>query len=149
MKNILELDNSQTTHDLIALLSRLTIGIVLFPHGAQKLLGWWNGYGYDGTMHYFTHIVGIPYEVGFLVIMIEFFGPILLVLGLWTRVAAAAIMVVMIGVIISVQHQYFFMDWFRNQQGEGMEFFFLMIGLCLVSILNGGGKFAASHFLKR
>jgi putative oxidoreductase len=148
MKNILELDNSQTTHDLIALLSRLTIGIVLFPHGAQKLLGWWNGYGYDGTMHYFTHIVGIPYEVGFLVIMIEFFGPILLVLGLWTRVAAAAIMVVMIGVIISVQHQYFFMDWFRNQQGEGMEFFFLMIGLCLVSILNGGGKFAATKLLK-
>jgi putative oxidoreductase len=148
MKNILEIKNLQISHDVIALVSRLTIGIVLFPHGAQKLLGWWSGHGYDGTMNYFTNTVGIPYEVGFLVIVIEFFCPILLILGIWTRVAAAAIMVVMVGVIISVQHQYFFMDWFRNQQSEGMEFFLLMIGLCLVSILNGAGKFAVTKLLK-
>lgn len=149
MKNIFEVKNLEINNDLIALVTRLTIAIVLFPHGAQKLLGWWNGHGYGGTMHYFTHTVGIPYELGFLVIMIEFWCPILLVLGIWTRLSAAAIMVVMAGVIISVQHQYFFMDWFRNQQSEGMEFFLLMIGLCMVSILNGTGKFSAIHFLKR
>lgn len=140
---------SLPANDLASLSARLIAGGVLFPHGAQKLLGWWGGHGYTDTMHYFTGTVGLPYLLGLLVILIEFFLSILLVVGLFTRLSAAIILLVMIGIMASVQHHYFFMNWFGTQKGEGMEFFILMIGLCLVCIFNGSGKFALDHYLAR
>lgn len=55
MKNIFTTNNNWT-----GLLLRLTIAIVIFPHGAQKLLGWFGGYGFTGTMNFFTTIMGLP-----------------------------------------------------------------------------------------
>lgn len=135
--------------DWASLSARIIAGTVLFPHGAQKLLGYWGGMGYEATMAYFTQTVGLPYFLGVLVIAIEFFSPLLLVLGLFTRASSAVIGLVMIGVIVKVQHQYFFMNWFGVQKGEGMEFFLLMIGLCLVCFFLGGGKYALDNFIKR
>ena len=57
-----------------ALITRLTIGFVLFPHGAQKLFGWFGGYGFTGTMGFFTGMMHLPWIVGFLVIIIESIG---------------------------------------------------------------------------
>ncbi|MEO6979714.1 MAG: DoxX family protein [Mucilaginibacter sp.] len=98
-------------------------------------------------MTYFTKKVLLPYIIGALVILIEFVLPVFLVLGLFTRLSAAAVLIVMAGIIATVQNQYFFMNWFGTQKGEGMEFFLLVIGLCLVCILNGGGRFALDHRL--
>jgi putative oxidoreductase len=148
MKPLFKFQNIPS-NDLAALSARLIAGGVLFPHGAQKLLGWWGGHGFNDTMHYFTDTVGLPYLLGLPVILIEFFVSILLVLGLFTRLSAAIILLVMTGIIVTVQHHYFFMNWFGTQQGEGMEFFILMIGLCLVCIFHGGGKFALDHYLVR
>jgi putative oxidoreductase len=137
----------RTNDNFTGLLARLTIGLVLFPHGAQKLLGWWGGNGFTGTMKYFTDTVQLPYPVGALVIFIEFLCPLLLTIGIGTRIAAFMILIVMAGVIAAVQHQYFFMNWFGAQQGEGAEFFLLMIGLCLISLLEGGGSFSIDRLI--
>ena len=132
----------QTSDSIAALCARLTVAIVLFPHGAQKLLGWWGGFGYTNTMNYFTQTSHLPYLIGLLVILIEFFCPLLLLIGYATRLSALAIVFVMAGIIITVQKDYFFMNWYGSQKGEGMEYFILMIGLCIAIIFIGGGKYS-------
>ena len=76
---------------------RILLGLVIFPHGAQKLLGWFGGYGFTGTMNYFTETVGLPWIIGFLVIVIEFFGSIALIAGIGTRIIAASYAVLRVG----------------------------------------------------
>ncbi|MCO6460057.1 MAG: DoxX family protein [Saprospiraceae bacterium] len=71
-------------NSLAALIARLAIAITIFPHGAQKLFGWFGGSGFDGTMYYFTEMVGIPWILGLLVILVEVFAPIMLILGSYT-----------------------------------------------------------------
>jgi len=133
----------------VGFILRLTIAVVLFPHGAQKLLGWWNGHGYDGNMEFFVKTIGLPYIIGWLVIMIEFFCPIFILIGFASRFWSILVVVVMTGVIVTVQHQYFFMNWFNNQKGEGMEFFLLLIGLGISLILNGSGKISVDNLINR
>jgi len=131
----------KTTNDYTGLILRLTIALVLFPHGAQKLLGWFGGYGFIGTMQFFTDTRGLPWLVGFLVIIIEFFGSLLLLLGMGSRILAAAVAGLSIGIILTSHLQYgFFMNWFGNQKGEGYEYFLLLIGLSIALLINGSGK---------
>ena len=144
MKKLLATNPQNNT----ALIARLALGIVLFPHGAQKLLGWFNGYGFSGTMNYFTETEGLPWIVGFGVILIEFFGPIALLLGVATRFTSLAIIVVMAGVIITNFHTYFFMNWFGSQKEEGYEFFILMIGMSLSLVVSGAGKYSVVNLFK-
>ena len=59
-------------------LLRMMLALALFPHGAQKVLGWYGGYGFTNTMSYFTQTLHLPYIIGFLVILIEFAAPFLL-----------------------------------------------------------------------
>src|SRR5215212_8978645 len=113
----------QTRKGWAPIFLRIVLAFVIFAHGAQKLLGWFNGYGFDGTMDYFTETVGLHWLVGFFVIIIEFFGPIALVLGFATRFWSLAIAMVMAGVILTHFPDHFFMDWFGTQKTEGMEFF--------------------------
>jgi len=128
--------------NVLALVSRLALGIVVFPHGAQKLLGWFGGYGFNGTMGFLTGGVGLPWIVGLLVILIEFFGSLFLIFGFVTRLAALGIIGNFIGVVITSHiHNGFFMNWAKQpNQGEGLEFFILLFGLAIISLLAGGGK---------
>jgi steroid delta-isomerase-like uncharacterized protein len=137
-----------TNSQLTGLIARVTIALILFPHGAQKLLGWWGGHGFTATMNYFKETVNLPYPVGVLVILIEFLCPVLLLLGIGTRISSFLVFVLMVGVVITVQHSYFFMNWFGNQKGEGAEFFLLMMGLCLISLHEGGGRFSMDKLIK-
>jgi len=90
---------------------RLALAAAIFPHGAQKLLGWFGGYGFAGTMGFFTGAMGIPAPLAFGVIAIEFFAPLLLVLGLGTRIAALGLAVVMTTAMLMVHiHNGFFMN---------------------------------------
>lgn len=125
-----------------ALIARLAIAVTIFPHGAQKLLGWFGGYGFSGTMNFFTGAAGLPWIIGFLVILFEFFGPLFLILGLYTRIAALAIIANFIGVLFSsIIHNGFFMNWsMTGNKGEGVEYFILLFGLALISLIAGGGK---------
>lgn len=140
MKKIL-FDTGSSSVSLRAV--RITAAFILFPHGAQKLLGWFGGYGYTGTMDFFTHVKHIPYIVGLLVILIEFFGPVFLLFGIGTRLIALAMIANMTGIILSSHTPYgFFMNWSGNQQGEGFEYHLLFIGLASVLLIGGGGKFS-------
>ena len=130
------------THDSWSqLILRVTLGVVMFPHGAQKLLGWFGGYGFSGTMNMFTEKMGIPAALAFLVIMTEFFGSLGLILGFLTRVAAFGVFCIMV-VAIAMVHwpNGFFMNWSGKQAGEGFEYHLLAIGLALVLMIYGAGK---------
>lgn len=129
-----------TNRDPAALVVRLALGIMILPHGAQKLLGWLGGPGFDNTMHYFTTQLGIPAGFAFLAIVAEFLGGLGLITGLLTRVAAFGVACVML-VAVAVAHSKvgFFMNWSGQLQGEGYEFHILAVGLAIAAMIRGGG----------
>lgn len=130
------------------LILRIALGIMIFPHGAQKLLGWYGGFGFDGTMFYFTDTLGIPYIFGLLAILAEFFGAFLLISGFLTRFAAFGVGMVMLTAALMVHLPHgFFMNWFGNQAGEGLEFFLLAIAMSLALVLQGGGRWSVDRSL--
>ncbi|RYY20803.1 MAG: DoxX family membrane protein, partial [Sphingobacteriaceae bacterium] len=59
MKNLFSTNPANVT----ALIARIALGITVFPHGAQKLLGWYGGYGFEGTMGFLTGTAGLPYII--------------------------------------------------------------------------------------
>ncbi|TMM51983.1 DoxX family protein [Maribacter algarum] len=138
-----------TTHPNLGYsIARLTLGLVLFPHGAQKLLGFFGGYGYSATIEMFTTQMGLPSIVAFSVIMIEFFGSISLILGLFSRFWALSLIGMFSGIIFTTQLEHgFFMNWFGNQAGEGFEYSLLVIGLALTILINGSGKWSIDSII--
>lgn len=138
MKKVFKTDAANT----VALITRIALGSVIFAHGAQKLLGWFGGYGFSGTMGFLTGVAGLPYIVALLVILIEFFGALFLIAGFATRLAAAGIIINFAGVVVSSHwNSGFFMNWSSEaSKGEGLEFFILIFALALVSLIAGGGR---------
>ena len=137
-------------HDLAPLVMRLAAGIVLFPHGAQKLLGWWGGYGFAGTMNFFTNTLHIPPVLGFIAIVAEFLVPLGLIAGLFTRLSALGAAVLLTVAIFTVQlPNGFFMNWFGTQKGEGIEYSLLMIGLATAVFLRGAGAYSLDALIIR
>lgn len=136
-----------TRHDRVISLLRIVLAAVIFPHGAQKVLGWFGGFGYAGTMNMLTEGMGIPAFFAFLAIVAEFAGSLGLLVGLLSRVAAFGIACNM-AVAMAMVHLPigFFMNWTGQQGGEGFEFHLLVLGMCLAVMIRGGG--AASLDLK-
>src|SRR5689334_2721580 len=99
---------------------RLTLAVMILPHGLQKTLGWFGGYGFKGTMSYLTGTIGAPWIFALLAILAESVGGLMLVAGAGTRVAALGVGGVML--VAAAQHwpNGFFMNWFGNQKGEGV-----------------------------
>lgn len=138
-----------TGSDWTGLVLRLSLGLIMLPHGGQKLLGWFGGFGFEASVAFFVETIGVPWILAVAIVLIEFFGPIGLILGLASRFWAAAIAVIMAGAIFTVSLQYgFFMNWFGNQEGEGYEFHLLMIGISLAVMLNGSGKYSIDGLVK-
>ncbi len=129
-----------TDRDWVSVLLRVTLALVIFPHGAQKLLGWFGGAGFGPTLDYFAEALGIPPALTVLVIGLEFFGPIALILGLGSRVAALGIAAVMLGAVFTVHlSNGFFMNWAGAQAGEGFEYHLLALAIAAVVALKGSG----------
>jgi putative oxidoreductase len=129
-----------TSNDFVITIVRLVLGVTFFMHGAQKMLGWFGGYGFHGTMGFFTQQMGIPAPLAFLAICAEFFGGLGLLVGLLSRVAALGIIVNMLVAIATVHHvNGFFMNWTGQQKGEGFEFHLLAIALAIVVLIKGSG----------
>lgn len=136
--------------DYIPFITRIVVGAVMFPHGAQKLLGWFGGYGFTGTMNFFTETIGIPFIVAIIVILAESIGSILLITGFAGRVNAALQICIMAGAVITTHLQNgFFMNWFGNQAGEGFEFHILLSALSLIIVLKGSGMLSIDSFLEK
>jgi putative oxidoreductase len=127
---------------------RLLLGIVFFAHGAQKMLGWFGGSGFSGTMGFFTGQLHIPGPLAFLAIAAEFFGGLGLLVGLLTRLAASGILVVMLVAVGTVHyHNGFFMNWSGDQKGEGFEYHLLAIAIALALMIGGGGALSIDRSL--
>jgi putative oxidoreductase len=134
--------------DFTLLTVRIVLGIVIGAHGAQKLLGWFGGFGFEGSIEFFTHVIGLPYLFALLIILAESLGMVALIVGLFSRVMAGAMIVIMTGALITVHSEFgFFMNWFGNQAGEGFEFDLIVIALSLVVVLNGSGVYSLDHLL--
>ena len=144
INRIFQTDASKATAIL-----RVVLGIVLFPHGAQKLLGWFGGYGFNGTMGFLTGAAGLPWILAFLVIAIEFFGALALIFGFATRVVAFGIITLFAGIVFTSHLQNgFFMNWAGNQSGEGYEYHLLVIGIALALLVSGAGKWSVDRALQ-
>jgi putative oxidoreductase len=138
----------QTDEGWTGFILRLTLGLVMLPHGAQKLLGWYGGLGFSGTLGLFREKMGIPLLIAFLVIVAESFGSLALLAGFLTRFTASSLAVIMLGAILMVHlPQGFFMNWFGQLQGEGFEYHLLVIGIAVALLVTGGGRWSVDRIL--
>ena len=137
-----------TQGDWTGLVLRLALAAMILPHGAQKLLGWFGGYGFSQTVGFFSS-VGIPTVIGTLIVLTESFGALALILGFGTRLSALGITITMIGAAIFQRQHGFFMNWFGQQKGEGFEYHILAIALGLILVIGGGGLFSIDGLLSR
>jgi putative oxidoreductase len=137
-----------TDGDWKATIARVALGLVILPHGLQKTLGLFGGYGLHGTMDYLTGTIGLPSAIAFLVIMAESAGAVGLIVGALGRVAAAGIGAVMLGAIATVHWTNgFFMNWAGTQAGEGFEYHLLALALAAVVIRAGSGAASVDRAL--
>lgn len=143
MLRFLSTDDSTTR-----LFQRLVLGAVILPHGAQKLFGLFGGYGFTGTMNFFTGTLGMPAPIGWLVIAAESIGALALIAGLATRLTAFGVAAVMVGAVWFAHLPHgFFMNWTGAQGGEGFEYHLLALALALPLIVKGGGAASADGWL--
>ncbi|MGV1097940.1 DoxX family protein [Thiovibrio sp. JS02] len=141
LKALLKTDNSPAQF-----LIRLALAGVIFPHGAQKVFGAFAGPGFMATVNGFA-AMGIPPWATHVLMFSELVGSLLLALGLLTRVWALAIGTGM-AVCMKLNHleHGFFMNWFGRQQGEGIEYHILVLGIALALVVRGGGAFSLDRF---
>lgn len=123
---------------------RIVLALVMFPHGAQKMLGWFGGSGFAGTVSFFESGLGIPPVLTVLAIIAEFFGPILLLLGLFTRFGALLLILNMFGAMVIVNFENGF--FWTNQ---GYEFPLLIASLAALLLVKGAGSFSIDANLTR
>jgi len=143
IRKLIATDDSTATSIL-----RLVLGVVFFAHGAQKMLGWFGGYGFSGTMDYFTKVMHIPAPLAFLAIAAEFFGGVGLIVGFLTRVAAFGIAMNMLVAIATVHHNFgFFINWTGAQKGEGFEYHLLVLAMAAFLMIKGAGAFSLDRVL--
>ena len=138
-----------TNNDAGLALIRIALGVVMFPHGAQKMLGWFGGYGWTGTMGFFTTQMGFPVVFAALAILAEFLGSLGLITGLLGRVAAFGILCNMVVAVTLVHSKVgFFMNWnLTAGRGEGYEFHILVIAMALLIIWKGSGAYSADRLI--
>jgi putative oxidoreductase len=138
-----------TNSDVASTMLRVVLGVVFFAHGSQKMLGWFGGFGFHGTMGAFTNM-GMPAPLAFLIICTEFFGGLGLILGLLTRIASFGVAGLMVGAIFMVHLQNgFFMNWMGTQKGEGFEFHLLALAMAAALLLRGAGAFSLDRALSK
>lgn len=131
-----------------AMVLRLGLAVVILPHGFGKLLGWFGGFGFSGTMGFFTQKLHVPAPVAFLVIIGESLGSVALLMGFLTRFVAVSFVMIMVGAIFLVHIQNgFFMNWYGTKAGEGYEYHLLVIAMAASLLLSGGGKASVDGLL--
>jgi len=137
-----------TDNDFATTVLRLVLGVIFFAHGAQKALGWFGGYGFTGTMGFFTGVLHIPPAFAVLAIAAEFLGGLGLILGLLTRVAAFGPFCNMIVAVVMIHHNFgFFMNWTGAQKGEGYEYHLLLLAASAFLMIRGAGAASVDRLL--
>ncbi|WP_128545447.1 DoxX family protein [Larkinella soli] len=139
-----------TDNQTAPLLVRIMLAFILFPHGAQKAFGWFGGYGFEGTMGFFTDTVHLPYLLGLGIIAIELLSPFFLLLGLGTRVVSVLVGLLFIGIILTSHLEHgFFMNWDGDKPGEGFEYHLLVLTSAASLLISGAGRFSLDQRLAK
>jgi len=141
---------SRTSDSFVDMVLRIALAAVIFPHGAQKALGWFGGHGLSATMQFFTGKMGIPPLFAALDIAAEFLGPIALLFGFLTRIAAFGIFVAMATAVVLVHAKLgFFMNWFGQYPAgtEGFEYHILALALAFAVTVRGAGALSVDRAL--
>jgi len=137
----------QTNDDLMLTLVRVVLGIVFFAHGAQKLLGWYGGFGFSATVGAFLKM-GMPLAVAYFAIFVEFFGGLSMIFGLLSRLGGLGIAAEMCGAVATVHfHNGLFMNWYGMQKGEGFEYHLLAIAIAVVIMIRGAGALSLDRMI--
>src|ERR1700688_1018942 len=137
-----------TNGDWLITIMRMVLGVVFFAHGAQLALGWFGGAGLQSTVRVFREHLRIPAPLALLSIAAEFLGGLGLIVGFLSRIAALGIAVVMIVALLAVHWKFgFFMNWYGEKQGHGIEYYILVLVLTLVVMIKGGGTFSLDQVL--
>jgi putative oxidoreductase len=137
---ILKTDNSPAQ-----MFIRVALAVVIFPHGAQKVLGWFGGAGLEKTLQSFSQM-GFPVWATILLMMVESVGALLLVAGFLTRLWALGIGTAIAVCMLKFHVQYgFFMNWLNQQKGEGYEYHILVLGIALALVIKGGGMLSVDR----
>jgi putative oxidoreductase len=137
-----------TDNDTATTILRLALGVIFFAHGAQKTLGWFGGYGFTGTMGFFTGVLHIPAVFAFLAIAAEFLGALGLIFGLFTRVASFGVFCNMIVAVALVHSRFgFWMNWTGAQKGEGYEYHLLLLAASAFLMIRGAGAASIDRLL--
>jgi putative oxidoreductase len=141
----------QTDPSWSLLIVRLGLGIIFFAHGAQKVFGWFGGYGLKGTVGYFKQSLGIPAALGVIACFTEFLGGIAVLVGFLTRPAALGLAFVMLVAIATVHWQHgFFLNWeLKPGKGHGLEMNLVLLAMALALLLGGGGLWSIDLALSR
>ena len=141
-----------TSDNVTDLILRLALAAVFFPHGAQKVLGWFGGYGLTASLGFFTGKMGIPAVFAVLAIAAEFLGSLGLFFGLLARVAAFGIFCNMAVALVMVHSKMgFFMNWAGRMPAgnEGFEFHILALALAFAVMVRGAGPASVDRVLSR
>jgi len=137
-----------TDGDWVITIVRIVLGVVFFAHGAQKALGWFGGAGLQSTVRVFREQLRIPAPLALLSVAAEFLGGLGLIVGLLSRIAALGIAVVMIVALVAVHGKFgFFMNWYGEKQGHGIEYHILVLALALAVMIKGAGAFSLDQVL--
>jgi putative oxidoreductase len=149
VEGLLMIESLIGTHtDWVVAIARIVLGIIFFGHGAQKMLGWYDGPGLSSSMRTFTEHLHLPSTLAFLVIAGEFFSGVGLIVGLFSRIAAFVIVLTMVGAIATVHFRFgLFLNWFGSQEGHGIEYHLLAIALALVVVVKGAGAFSLDRLV--
>jgi putative oxidoreductase len=139
-----------TDGDWVIAIARIALGVVFFAHGAQKMLGWFGGTGLQTTVRIFREHLHIPAPLAVLAVAAEFLGGLGLIVGLFSRVAALSIAAVMCVALFAVHRKFgFFMDWYGDKRGHGIEYHILVLALAMLVIFKGAGALSLDQVLSR
>jgi putative oxidoreductase len=139
-----------TDKPLSGTILRVLLGIVIFPHGAQKLLGWFGGGGFTASMRWFESTFHIPTIFALLAILAESVGAVALIAGFFTRIAALAISVNMFVAVALVHGKVgFFMNWGGTAKGEGFEYHILALAIGIALMIIGGGRWSVDGVIAK
>ncbi len=140
----------KTDNDTATMILRVLLGVVFFPHGMQKLLGVYGGYGFSGTYGFFTGTLGIPALFAVLAILAEGLGSLGLLAGFLTRLSALGIGTNMVVAVLMIHHKFgFYMNWDGKQAGEGFEYHLLAIAIAIALVITGGGRWSIDRLIAK
>lgn len=127
-------------HNWIPFILRITIGVVMLPHGLQKMFGWFGGKGFIESMDMLHQHAHIPKFIAFLVIFAESFGALSLILGGLTRFSAFFLGIIMFGAIFTSHLEGGFISL------TGYPFHVMYIAICTCLVIKGGGKLSIDAY---